>query len=152
MRIAFQQSLWLKNLARMMKSKYNKEFMKELKVHHQIIKLNNIHFKQENKYPLKLKSKVFSGLRINIINRLKKQQFHNQLLSLHEQNLIKHIFQYMRIRAVNFRQKQMQQLVDFQKQTSHVKIDIWKIYCRPILLLAQIWLIIIVQKKCQGQF
>ncbi|CAK61236.1 unnamed protein product (macronuclear) [Paramecium tetraurelia] len=97
-RLAFQRSLWLKNLVRIMRSKHQKEFVKELK-------LNNIRFKQENKYPLKLKQKVIRGLRINLINHLKKQQFYKQLLSLHQHNIVKHIFDYMKVRAYNFRQK-----------------------------------------------
>ncbi|CAD8109931.1 unnamed protein product [Paramecium primaurelia] len=97
-KLAFQRSLWLKNLVRIMRSKYQKDFIKELK-------LNNIRFKQENKYPLKLKQKVISGLRINLINHLKKQQFYKQLLSLHQHNILKHIFDYMKVRGNNYRQK-----------------------------------------------
>ncbi|CAD8122115.1 unnamed protein product [Paramecium sonneborni] len=97
-RLAFQRSLWLKNLVRIIRSKYQKEFVKELK-------LVNVRYKQENKYPLKLKQKVIRGLRINLINRLKKQQFHKQLLSLYEHNMVKHIFDYLKARTIDYRQK-----------------------------------------------
>ncbi|CAD8124476.1 unnamed protein product [Paramecium sonneborni] len=97
-RLAFQRSLWLKNIVRIMRSKYQKEFIKELKI-------NNIRYKQENKYPLKLKQKVIRGLRINLIKHLKKQQFYKQLLSLHEHNILKNIFDFMKVRAIDYRQK-----------------------------------------------